>query len=73
MKKALRLYARLVVNVTRKLACETFGDTAELSPGPCERCVGRALAELPMARPVSPGDDLSTMPSGHFHVEGKLG
>lgn len=24
-------------------ACQTFGEIAELSEGPCERCVGRAL------------------------------
>ncbi len=56
MKQLLRAFVRRIVNVTRAVACETYGDTASLSPGPCERCVGRALADLPQEVP-------STIPS----------
>lgn len=34
------LQVRLLVKTP---ICKTFGDIAELSPGPCERCVGHAV------------------------------
>lgn len=43
MKYVLRKFTAMLVRLTTKLACSTYGETAELSSGPCQRCVGRAV------------------------------
>ena len=67
MKTLMRKYARFVSNVTKRFACETFGDTASLHAGPCERCVGHAVEGVyPTVEPPSTGSggvDLRLNPS----------
>lgn len=45
--KAMRVLVRHTVQgavrLTDKYCCDTYGDVAELSEGPCKRCVGRAV------------------------------
>ncbi|MCR4339179.1 MAG: hypothetical protein NUW01_04735 [Gemmatimonadaceae bacterium] len=48
MKAAIRFVTRRIVNVTKAIACDTYGDIASLSAGPCERCVGHALRDDPV-------------------------
>ena len=43
MKKLIRCIVSFLVRLTTKYACETFGDIAELSKGPCDRCVGKEV------------------------------
>ena len=43
MKKLIRRIVSLLVKFTGKYACETYGDKAELSSGPCARCVGQEV------------------------------
>ena len=43
MKAALRFVTRQMVRFTRAIACDTYGDTASLSAGPCRRCVGDSV------------------------------
>ena len=43
MKKLIRSIVSFLVRLTAKYACETFGDIAELSKGPCDRCVGKEV------------------------------
>lgn len=40
MKQIIRRIIAFVVRLTAKHACKTYGDVAELSSGPCKRCVG---------------------------------
>ena len=43
MKKLVRSFAGLVIRFAAKYACKTYGDVAELSHGPCQRCVGQQV------------------------------
>ena len=43
MRKLVRHTVQGVVRFTDKHFCDTYGDVAELSEGPCRRCVGRAV------------------------------
>ena len=43
MKQLIRRIVAFIVRLTMRHACETYGDAAELSVGPCQRCVGRAV------------------------------
>jgi len=43
MKKAIRWVVARIVRWTDKHCCTTYGDVAELSKGPCQRCVGREV------------------------------
>ena len=43
MKEAIRRMVTQIVEWTNKHCCPTYGDVAELSPGPCRRCVGHEV------------------------------
>ena len=43
MKQTLRSVTAWLVRLTRSVACTTYGDIAQLSDGPCQRCVGRSI------------------------------
>jgi len=43
MKKIIRKIVALLVKLSDKYACETYGDKSELSSGPCTRCVGKEV------------------------------
>jgi len=43
MKKVIRTMVAWLVGMTNKYACTTYGDVAELSAGPCARCVGKQV------------------------------
>ena len=43
MKQIIRRIVAFVVKLTAKHACKTYGDIAELSAGPCQRCVGKSV------------------------------
>lgn len=43
MKRIIRKIAAFIVQLTSKYACKTYGDVAELSTGPCKRCVGKEV------------------------------
>ena len=47
MKKLIRSVVAWLVELTNKYACTTYGDMAELSSGPCARCVGRQVTGPP--------------------------
>ena len=47
MKKLIRRIVFWIVRTTSKYACVTYGDIAELSAGPCMRCVGKATGGNP--------------------------
>lgn len=53
MKRAIRSFVAWIVSLTNKYACTTYGDVAELSKGPCGRCVG---SEVRGANPSMTGD-----------------
>ena len=40
MKKVIRWAVSKIVQWTIKHCCPTYGDVAELSKGPCQRCCG---------------------------------
>ena len=40
MKRIVRKIVSVIVSLTAKYVCKTYGDVAELSRGPCKRCVG---------------------------------
>ena len=40
MKQIMRSAVAWVVRIAVKHLCKTYGDIAEMSPGPCTRCVG---------------------------------
>lgn len=40
LKSGIRKAVRLLNNAADRVACETYGDTASMHAGPCERCVG---------------------------------
>lgn len=46
MKWLLRKVARFFVVLADRYACDTYGDVAELSDGPCRRCVGHAVETI---------------------------
>lgn len=43
MKRFLRWCVRRIVDLADRHLCTTYGDSAELHRGPCERCVGHAV------------------------------
>ena len=43
MKGLLRKMTRKLTGFVGRVACETFGEKAELSSGPCGRCVGKRV------------------------------
>lgn len=47
MKKLIRKIVASIVSLTSDYACKTYGDVAELSRGPCARCVGVAVHGAP--------------------------
>lgn len=47
MKRFIRKLVAAIVRLTDRYACNTYGDMAELSSGPCQRCVGRAIHSPP--------------------------
>ena len=47
----LRMVVYVCVAFISKVPGTTFGEVASMSKGPCHRCVGRALAELPRGHP----------------------
>ena len=49
MKKIIRSIVSWIVRLTTTYACNTYGDTSELSEGPCKRCVGKAVQGPPMS------------------------
>ena len=44
MKTFIRWSVSWIVRVARATACTTYGEIAELSAGPCQRCVGHAVS-----------------------------
>lgn len=38
----------LLVKIVSKVPGTTFGEIAEMSMGPCPRCVGRSVQDFPM-------------------------
>ena len=53
MKRLVRKFVASIVRLTAKYACKTYGDVAELSHGPCQRCVGQEV-KGPQAETVNP-------------------
>jgi len=51
-----RAVARIVA-MTAKYACTTYGDVAELSPGPCARCVGQEVCGAAQS-PATPNNSI---------------
>ena len=47
MRRFIRRIVQVINNFIIKTVCVTNGDIAELHPGPCKRCVGRALSDVP--------------------------
>ena len=43
MRRIIRCFVAWIVVLTSKHACKTYGEAAELSKGPCGRCVGREV------------------------------
>ena len=54
MKKLIRRIVAKIVKWTDKHCCTTYGDKAELSSGPCGRCVGRAIHSPPASECIGP-------------------
>ena len=44
LRRLVRHTVQGIVRFASKYCCDTYGDVAELSDGPCRRCVGRAVA-----------------------------
>lgn len=44
MRRAIRRVVAFIVRLADKYACETYDDVAELSRGPCRRCIGKVLS-----------------------------
>ena len=65
MKALMRKFSRLVSNLTKRWACDTFGDTASLHAGPCERCVGFAVVGADVSGEPSP-DRMATNGPGLY-------
>ena len=42
----VRVGIRWLVSAVGRIPRTTFGEVAEMSPGPCHRCVGRAVAPV---------------------------
>ena len=55
MKKVIRWIVARLVRWTDKHCCRTYGDVAELSKGPCQRCCGMEVRGAP-ASPATPND-----------------
>ena len=53
MKKVIRWIVARLVRWTDKHCCRTYGDVAELSKGPCQRCCGMEVRGAP-ASPATP-------------------
>lgn len=45
MKRLMRRLVRGVNALAIMTVCDTYGDTSELHPGPCSRCVGHAVVD----------------------------
>lgn len=43
LRRLVRHTVQGIVRFASKYCCDTYGDVAELSDGPCRRCVGRAV------------------------------
>lgn len=66
MKRVMRKMVAYIVKTADKYLCTTYGDKAELSDGPCGRCVGLAVRGPEGSKSVPRGPGVPGMGPGKY-------